>query len=92
MGRVVTPTYRVEVRMNVGSMTPFCWDCRRDGRPTVKNLEAWRQKYNQSFQPGGVNGPRKADDVILHISRAKVIRQSTGEVVAETVAPMFEVV
>ena len=92
MGRITTPTYRVETTLNKGSMTPFAWHGKQDGRATQKNLEAWRIGYNKSFQTGGVNGPRNGSDTIVHISSARLIRQSTGEVVAEVKAPMFEVV
>lgn len=92
MGRVVTPTYRVETTTNVGRLTDMAWNCKRDGRPTAENLEEWRKGYNRSFLPGGVNGPRHDSDVILHISSARIVRQSTGKAVAEVRAPMFEVV
>ena len=92
MGRSVTPTYRVEVRLNTGYMTPSAWNCKQDGRPTEANLEKWRKELNASFQPDGVNGPRNDTDTVIHIISAKIIRQRTGEVVSETTMPMFEVV
>lgn len=96
MGKSYTPTFRVEYRDNTNaqilSFNPMAWDCKMDGRPTVANLEKWRQGYNKSFNPGGVNfHVSKEIGVIIHISNAKLIRQSTGEVVAETAMPMFEV-
>ena len=93
MGRVTTPTFRAEFRTNVPvNLTDAAWNCRTMGRPTVENAEAYRQRLNASFQPGGVNGPRKDDDVIIHVNRVRIVRQSNNEVVAEANAPMFEVV
>jgi len=93
MGHSTTPTYRVEVKAN-RPMGMFAWDTRKglDGAATEANLERWRQSYNASFQVGGVNGPRADSDIIIHISSAKLIRQSTGEVVAEVTGPAFEIV
>ena len=92
MGRSVTPTYRVEVQANT-RMDMFSWDCKVNGRATETNLENWRQAYNASFGPGGVNWHvSEASGVVVHISKARLIRQRTGEVVAETNAPLFEVV
>jgi len=90
---MTTPTYRVEVKAN-RPMGMFAWDTRKglDGAATEANLEKWRQSYNTSFQVGGVNGPSAGSDIIVHISSAKLIRQSTGEVVAEAHAPAFEII
>ena len=93
MGKSYTPTFRVEYRDNTRKNGHMTWDCKRDGRPTVANLEKWRQGYNESFNPGGVNfGVSQAVGVVIHIVSAKLIRQATGETVAETTMPMFEVV
>lgn len=80
MARSTTPTYRVEYRANQG-MTPGCWNGRkdRDGRANAKNLAKHVKGYNESFKEGGVNAHLAG----LVISSAKLIRQSTGEVVAE---------
>lgn len=86
-----TPTYRVEVTANK-SLSDFAWHGRQDGRATEANLEKWRQGYNTSFQVGGVNGPRTGDDIIVHISSARLIHQNTGKLVAATNAPAFEIV
>lgn len=91
MSRDTTPTYRVEVEAN-RPMGMFGWNGRQDGAATEANLEKWRQSYNESFQVGGVNGPIAGDDIIVHISNAKLIRQSTGEVVAEVKGPAFEII
>ena len=92
MGKSYTPTFRVEYQDNTGS-NHMAWHSKRDGRPTVANLEKWRQEYNKSFNIDGVNFHASMHcGVIIHINKAKLIRQSTGEVVAETVMPVFEVV
>jgi hypothetical protein len=91
MGHSTTPTYRVEVNAN-RPMGMFGWNGRQDGAATEANLEKWRQSYNTSFQVGGVNGPINDGDIIVHISSARLIRQSTGETVATTNAPAFEIV
>ena len=89
MSRDYTPTYRVEYVMNIGNAT-MAWQTHY-GRPDKDGLENWRQKYNESFLPGGVNEPSDKTSIVPHIQSAKLIRQSTGEVVAECYAPMFEV-
>ncbi len=92
MSRTTTPTYRVEPTVNVGSISHFAWHYDQDGCANEANLEKWRQGYNKSFQVGGVNGPRNETDVIVHISSARLIHQKTGELVAETHAPTFEII
>ena len=93
MGRTTTPTFRAELTTNVRNvnLTDAAWNCRTMGRPTVENAEAYRQRLNASFAPGGVNGPVRDTDVVIHVSRVRIVRQSNNEVVAEAVAPMFEV-
>lgn len=92
MGRSITPTYVAEFTVNHGHLTPMAWDCKRYGRPTDANAEKFRKFYNMSFQPGRVNGPLTEDDVILHISEVRVIRNDgSKEVVATATAPLFEV-
>jgi len=90
MSRDYTPTYRVEYVMNVGRATMAWQDIY--GRPDKDGLENWRQAYNASFQPGGVNAPSEKTSIVPHITTAKLIRQSTGEIVAETYAPAFEII
>lgn len=93
MGRVTTPTFRAELKTNVpANLTDAAWNCRTMGRPTVENAEAYRIRLNESFKPGGVNGPRNDTDVVIHVHTVRIVRQATGEVVAEAKAPMFEVV
>ncbi len=90
MSRDYTPKYRVEYTSNVGSGM-MQWQSVY-GKPDKDGLENWRQAYNQSFQVGGVNEPSSKTSVVMHISTAKLIRQSTGEIVAEAHAPAFEIV
>jgi hypothetical protein len=68
------------------------WD-KRDGRPTEENLEKWRRDYNRSFNPGGSNWHvSEAVGHVIHISKARIVRQKSGQVVATVRASMFEVV
>jgi hypothetical protein len=89
MGKVITPTYRVEYRDNASrSTSAMHWR----GRATQKRLEQWRQDYNKSFNPGGVNfHVSQALGVVVHISHAWIVDQRSGDVVAKTKMPMFEV-
>ena len=93
MGRVITPTYRVEYTSNDrGLDKSMCWDCKRYGRPSLKNLESWREAYNKSFERGGVNEHvSDAAGFVIRIFNARIVRQATGEVVVDFTAPMFEV-
>ena len=88
MGQTSTPTYRVEYNDQHGRTQSMCWDYRKDGVPTIRNLEAWRDSYNKSFQPGGVN----AHLTNAYIWDAHIIHQPTGITVIKFKAPMFEVV
>lgn len=67
----------------------MAWDCRQYGRPTARNLETWRCRFNESFAPKGVNWHvTKALGVQLAITSARIVHRATGEVVAETRVPM----
>ena len=77
MGKIVTPTYRVEYADNLLAMHKtradavsridrkpvliVAWHGKQDGRANAANLEAWRQQCNKSFLTGGSNA---------HISKA----------------------
>lgn len=88
MGKSYTPTYRVEYRDQTG-LHSECWK----GRATAQRLEAWRQARNTSLGHGGVNYHLSlAVGLIVHVSWARLIRQSTREVVAEVRQPLFEAV
>lgn len=91
-----TPTYRLEMTDNKGSFA-MGWDVKApkgvphytaDGKPTIANLERKIKAYEESTQPGGVN----AHLGVCRVSKARIIRQATGEVMVEYKAPMFEVV
>jgi cell division protein FtsI/penicillin-binding protein 2 len=99
MGKVITPTFRAEYRDQAGWHS-IAWNARAGstpqtvhGSPTEANAEKLRRTLNKSFQPTGVNAHvAKVRGYIPHVSRVRVIRQSTGQIMAEAVAPMFEAV
>lgn len=87
MGKSYTPTYRVEYRDQSGWHSE-CWN----GKATEARLEQWRVARNGSMQPGGVNAHiPPALGFQPHISHAKLVHQKSGQVVATTKMPMFEV-
>lgn len=88
MGRSVTPTYRIEFRIAGSYWTPSAWNVKRDGRPTEDRLAQYVNDLEASTREGGVNA-HLGEQVVLS---AKVVRQSTGEVVASYAKPMFSVV
>ena len=90
MGTSRTTTYRVEYNTNLdGNMVQtMCWK----GRATQARLEDWRRTYNRSFQPGGCNAHLATERGVLHITKARLVLQESGVVVARTEMPMFEVV
>ncbi len=88
-----TPTFRIEFRSvtadgrKVGH-TPAGWDSTRCGRPNAERLADYVAGLEASTAPGAVNA---------HLGRtvvgyARVVRQSTGDVVAEYTADLFSVV
>jgi hypothetical protein len=100
MGRSITPTFRAEYKTQDGRWNAIGWNARATqcanvtvhGAPNERNAEVMRSKLNKSFANGGVNAHVSAAvGYILHVSAVRVIRQSTGEVVAMAVAPLFEV-
>ncbi len=106
MGKSVTPKYRVEYRTNHGfkhSSNPpiqaMCWDVvsrtnvTGHGKPTVENLQIWRDKFNESFLPEGVNGHLSTSaGFIVRIHWCRIVNQFTREVMCEFTAPAFEVI
>ncbi len=61
-----------------GACTPAGWDTKHAGRPSDVTLKNYVEKFEASCRPGGCNahlGPTV-------VWSAKVIRQSTDEVVA----------
>ena len=92
------PTFRAEYRDQQGTHD-MIWNVRSGtnrtghGKPTEVNAERLRQSLNHSFTSSGINHHvSKARGYLIHVNRIQVIRQSTGKVVAQTDAPMFEVV
>ena len=98
MGRSMTPTYRIEtweglntsktpsviMGWNVGGLNGY-------GKPTAKNLAEWMKKYNDSYKFGGVNYHcSERAGVIIHAYKARIVRQSTGEVISEWQMEDFE--
>lgn len=91
MGRSVTPTFRVETTGTIG-MTPACWNTKSYGRPSEKTAREYVEKFNESLEPGKCNEHIRKAYPNARMTGAKIIRQSTGEVVASYAAPMFQVV
>lgn len=95
MGKSITPKYRIELWENRRTTwfpcsIQMCWFVKNYGPVTNKNLERWIEKYNQSYQPGGVNWHVSERTGIVHYCHtAKIVEQKTGEVVAEYHAPAF---
>ena len=89
MGKSITPTYRLELEGNLRA-TPMAWNVKEAGRPTAENLERAVQVLNASYAPAGCN--RHVADALeiepVHTS-ARIVRQATGQVVAEWRAPSF---
>lgn len=93
MGKSYAPKYMVRL-VDQNGATEMVWDCRSNGRPTDKNAEKFRQRMNDSVQPGGCNDHLKVfGEGIPHFSKVIVRRnERNGQVVAKANAPMFEVV
>ena len=92
MGRSYTPTFRVETVENFGKVNTYDWPL-KGSKFTQEKIEEWRIMMNASFAPNGCNAHiAESIGYVPHISHAKLIRQSSGKVVLESVAPMFEVV
>lgn len=95
MGKTIIPTYRIEAsyvhftnrRREIASMG---WDCKQYGRPTPDNIKRFFRAFEVSLKPGECNHH------IAHLNSpygsGKIIRQKTGEVVAEYSEPAFRVV
>jgi len=90
MGTTTTPTFRVElttVRLRDGKRfhdVLIGWR----GRATDAKLAEYVETFDAATRAGGVN----AHLGVQQTTRAKVVRQATGETVATFVRPMFEVV
>jgi hypothetical protein len=58
------------------------------GPPTAATLNAWRELFDLSFAPGGMNETlSKVLGVTLAIRWARIVQVETGEVVAEIGQP-----
>jgi hypothetical protein len=66
-------------------------DIGRDRFMNTTQLENYRRQLNRSFQPGGFNFPSGRTDIVPHVSRVRLIRQSDGTVVSGCAGPLFEV-
>jgi hypothetical protein len=90
MGTTRTPTFRVEatsVRLRDGKRfheVLLGWR----GTATDAKLAEWVETFDTATAPGGVNAHLGQHQT----TRAKVVRQTTGETVATFVRPMFEAV
>jgi hypothetical protein len=94
MGKITTPTYRVEFYDNTSPYRQtMAWRGKSDGRANAANLESWRTGYNASFQHDGVNAHlARSLGKIPHIHTATLVHQASGRVIARVKMPMFEVV
>lgn len=89
MGKIVTPTYRVEYRDQTGWQSA-AWT---GGKPSDANAERWRVSMNESYKPNGANAHiPQALKFIPHTSHVRIVRQSDNKIVATATMPMFEVV
>lgn len=98
MGTSTTPTYRIEWQDNRGSWKSQAWTVRSGtnktghGQPTEANIRRWRDKFNASFELGGVNeGVSRAAGYVVRAGNCRIVHQLSGRVVARFQAPMFEV-
>lgn len=93
MGRSYTPKYVVRIIDQSGAME-MCWNCRTNGNPSVIAAEKFRQKMNESVQPGGCNDHLKVfGNGTPHFSKVIIRRNNVrGCVVAVANSPMFEIV
>ena len=95
----ITPRYFAAYRDQSG-WHDISWNVRASanqtghGYPTEANAEKLRKSLNNSFQPSGVNGHvSRAVGYVIHVSAIRVYRNIPSQpVVAESKAPMFEVV
>lgn len=93
MGRTYTPRYAVHYRATC-VLTAASWRVRRDGqvfgygRPTDANLKKHVDHLNESFKSGGIN--ERVGNVYIY--GARIVDQTTGDVVARYQAPAFQVI
>jgi hypothetical protein len=89
MGRSVTPPYRLEVEYNNGQLGRLAWNVTShnrgippDGKPTGANLVAYCRDFEKSTRPEGSNSHLARVGIVAIVS-ARIVRQSTGEIMAE---------
>lgn len=81
MGKSTTPTYRMQIRLATGVLTPVIWNVRSStnnpgkGKPTKKNLD----KYVRDLEQSTIDGPNKHLGNIK-VESAEIINQFTDEV------------
>lgn len=95
MGKTIKPKYCVIIRANFGTVKPYAaWSVKDYGRVTQKNVDAWRDTLNASFQTGGVNAHLTSTyGYVPHVSYAAVCLNNARFVpIVESNAPMFEIV
>ena len=92
MGRSSTPTFRVEAETYGFHMTPCAWRLKDAGYPTDENVRKYIDKFNESLKPGGCNEHISKEFPGCCVTAAKVVNQSTNEVVASYRTPSFQVV
>ena len=99
MGRSFTPTFRIETgpatcpgKATVVTST-HGWDAKSYGRPTKANLDKYALATIKSMHLGGCNEHiSKGYGFIPVPAWIKVVRQATGEVVAEWKPAPFQVI
>jgi hypothetical protein len=88
MGYTRTPKYRIELADRV-MQNPMAWT---GGRATQANLEKYIFVYAKGLEAGGVNEHiAKALGYVPYPTWARVVKQATGEVMAEWKAATFQV-
>ena len=95
MGRTITPKYRIELPcIDFGQrkrvIHSFAWDCKRDGKPSVKNGLRFMQGYNDSYKTGGSNEHLK--NMFSDYLDFKIIEQKGNILIASYKAAMFTVI
>lgn len=85
MGKSITPTYRIEMKVSRGVVTPAAWPTKHLGRPTEDTLRQYVQVWEDSTKDGGCNSHLG----FTFIREAKVYRQGTGECVAVYRLPQY---
>lgn len=78
MGKVRTPTFRIESRWFGRQVSNMEWKTKEYGRPTTENIDRYVTTMEESMKPGGVNAHLGFSPIL----EVQIVRQSTGEVVA----------